>query len=240
MNRFIWAVATHQGRVRSSNEDSVYPTTAGSSEQNVIMMVADGMGGAVAGEVASRLAVRSAIESDGDVSDRVRAGNEAILDEVRVNPSLAGMGTTITMVELHPDGQADYAHVGDSRAYLYRHGSLRQLTVDHTVVSEYVRSGKLSPAEAATHPQRSMLTRALGLIPDIEIERGTFAIESGDRLLLCSDGVNAMLGDGEIAAALELESCEEAAWELVERANRAGGHDNITALVVDVADGEPG
>lgn len=240
MNRFIWAVATHQGRVRSSNEDSVYPTSAGSSTASVVMMVADGMGGAVAGEVASRLAVESAVHADGDVSDRVRAGNRAILEEIQVNPSLAGMGTTITMVELHPSGHADYAHVGDSRAYLLRGGSLRQVTVDHTVVNEYVRSGKLSPSEAANHPQRSMLTRALGLIPDIEIERGSFALEPGDRLLLCSDGVNAMLGDGEIASALELESCEEAAWELVERANRAGGHDNITALVIDVADGEPG
>lgn len=241
MTTFIWAAATHQGRVRSINEDSCYPTTAGSSVEPVVMVVADGMGGAVAGEVASRLAVESAIGSEGDVADRLRAANRAILDEVARNPSLAGMGTTTTLIEFDPGGSALYAHVGDSRAYLLRDGDLTQLTVDHTVVNEYVQTGKLTAAEAATHPQRSMLTRALGLISDIEIDTGRFEVLRHDRLLICSDGVNSMIGDGEIAEALRLESAEEAAWDLVERANRAGGHDNITALVIDiVGDGESG
>jgi protein phosphatase len=220
--------------VRHANEDSVHPTTAGSSNEPAVVMVADGMGGAVGGEIASRIAVDIAIRVDGTARDRVAAANEAILAEVDRRPELAGMGTTLTLFELRTDTPSTFAHVGDSRAYLLRTGELSQLTVDHTVVNEYVRAGKIRPEEVATHPQRSMLTRALGLVDDVEIDSGSIALIQGDRLLLCSDGVNAMLRDGEIQQALMSDTAEEAAWDLVERANRAGGHDNITALVVDV------
>ncbi len=234
MTSFLWAVATHRGRVRHVNEDSVHPQSAGSGTGPVVVMVADGMGGAVGGEVASRIAVDGAVEADGTVRERVTAGNQAVLAEVDRRPELAGMGTTLTVFELHEDGPSHFAHVGDSRAYLLREGELTQLTVDHTVVNEYVRAGKIRPEDVAVHPQRSMLTRALGLTPEVAIDTGSVALVEGDRLLLCSDGVNAMLSDREIRAALSTDTAEEAAWELVERANRAGGHDNITALVVDV------
>lgn len=234
MTSLLWAVATHRGRVRHANEDSVHPTTAGSTGERALVMVADGMGGAVGGEIASRIAVDTALGVEGSARDRVAAANMAILAEVGRRPELAGMGTTLTLFELRADGPATFAHVGDSRAYLLHAGDLTQVTVDHTVVNEYLRSGKIRPEDVASHPQRSMLTRALGLVPNVAIDSGSIDLIDGDRLLLCSDGVNAMLSDTEIHQALMCETAEEAAWDLVERANRAGGHDNITALVVDV------
>ena len=144
------------------------------------------------------------------------------------------MGTTMTLFELGEDGVIRYAHVGDSRAYLYRDGELTQMTRDHTVVAEYLRRGTITPDEVATHPQRSLITRALGLQPDVDIDTGEEPVRPGDRLLLCSDGVNVMIDDDSIADSLDLETPEEAVWDLVEKANRAGGHDNITAIVVQV------
>lgn len=231
---YQWATATHKGRIRSTNQDSAYPPTSGRGDGPQVVMVADGLGGHVAGEVASQLAVERAAETDGRVVDRVAAGNRAILEEVRRRPELAGMGTTMTLVELGDDGVARYAHVGDSRAYLLRDGDLRQITRDHTVVDQYVREGKISPDEVADHPQRSVLTRALGLVSELEIDSGEVSLKPGDRLLVCSDGVNSMIDDEAIKEALSSGSPEEVAWLLVEQANRAGGHDNITALVVDV------
>jgi protein phosphatase len=169
------------------------------------------------------------------VGERVAAANAAILAEVGRRPELAGMGTTITMVELHADGIGAFAHVGDSRAYLLRDGRLRQLTEDHTIVNEYLRSGKITEDQAAEHPQRHMITRALGLIPDVAVDVFELELVSGDRLLLCSDGVNGMIADAAIREALMSPTAEESVWELVERANGAGGNDNVTAVVVDVA-----
>ncbi len=117
---------------------------------------------------------------------------------------------------------------------MYRDGKLTQITSDHTVVAEYLRRGTITPEEVATHPQRSLITRALGLQPDVEIDTGEEPVRPGDRLLLCSDGVNVMIDDESIAESLDLETPEEAVWDLIEKANRAGGHDNITAIVVQV------
>lgn len=231
---YQWATASHQGRVRATNEDAVFPATSGRGAGPVLIVVADGMGGHVAGEVASQLAVDNAVASEGSVTERVHAANRAILAEIERLPELAGMGTTITLMELGDDRTAQLGHVGDSRAYLLRGETLALLTDDHTVVGEYVRTGRLRPDEASTHPQRSMLTRALGLAADLEIDTDRLELEPGDRILLCSDGVNSMLGDAEIKVALAAGTPEEAAWELVERANRAGGQDNITAVVVDL------
>lgn len=231
---YQWAAATHRGRVRAHNEDAVYPESAGRGAGPAVLMVADGMGGHVAGDIASRTAITVAAETDGTPAERVEAANRAILDEVAHRPELAGMGTTLTLVELGADGVARFAHVGDSRAYLLRDGRLRQLSTDHTVVAEYVQAGKLTAEEAATHPQRSMLTRALGLVPVLEVDTFEEPLQPGDRLLLCSDGVSSMIDDEQIADALRATTPEEAAWELVERANQAGGLDNITALIADV------
>lgn len=234
--RYQWATASHKGRVRSNNQDSVFPEAAGSSEGQAILVVADGMGGHVAGEVASRIAVDTAIGTDGGVATRARAANAAILAEVGRRPELAGMGTTITLVDLDGDGLARFGHVGDSRAYLLRQGKLEQLTEDHTIVTEYLRSGRITPEQAQEHPQRHMLTRALGLVHEVDVDEFEIVLQPGDRILLCSDGVNGMVADDVIARALGAATAEEAVWELVERANAAGGQDNITAVVVDVGD----
>ncbi|MFP3915881.1 MAG: PP2C family protein-serine/threonine phosphatase [Actinomycetota bacterium] len=233
--RFQWASATHTGRVRSNNEDSVFPPTAGEGDKAPLFIVADGMGGHVAGEVASRIAVDTATDIDDTPGTRVVGANHALLLEVSENPELAGMGTTMTLLEIS-EGVARVAHVGDSRAYLLRDGDLRQLTVDHTVAAEYVAAGQLSPEEAQNHPQRNMITRALGLTQDLMVDETEEEARAGDRFLLCSDGVNSMLKDSEIAQQLEAETPEEAVWGLVEAANAAGGHDNISAVVVDVID----
>ena len=199
-----------------------------------MVLVADGMGGHVAGDRASRIATKRAVGSKGSLKQRVEAANLAIFDDVAENPEFAGMGTTMTMFELGEDDIMRFAHVGDSRAYLLRDGELRQLTNDHTVVAEYVRQGSVTPEEAVKHPQRNLITRALGLQVDVEVDTGQEPLASGDRLLLCSDGVNGMIDDQQIQSSLELPSAEEAAWDLIEKANRAGGQDNITALVVAV------
>ena len=230
---FRWASATHTGRVRSNNEDAVYPPVSGAGEESSLFIVADGMGGHVAGEVASRIAVETATDIDDTPARRVIGANHALLLEVAEHPELAGMGTTMTLLEIDDD-VARLAHVGDSRAYLLRDGELRQLTGDHTVAAEYVAAGRISPEEAQNHPQRNMITRALGLTQDLLVDEIEEPIQPGDRFLLCSDGVNAMLDDNGIKEQLAAETPEEAVWGLIEAANAAGGHDNITAVVIDV------
>lgn len=232
--RFIWAAASHKGMVREQNEDSMFPTSDGSATEDATLMVADGMGGHVAGEVASRLAVNAAASSTLKPADRVAAANRAIREEVGRQPDLEGMGTTLTMVELHPDNStAHFAHVGDSRAYLLRDGRLTQITDDHTVMAEYVASGKLTVEEAANHPQRHMITRCLGLTRFVNVDEMVIELEPRDRILLCSDGLSSMLEDDEIESGLTEESPEAAAWKLIEMANEAGGQDNITVIVAD-------
>lgn len=231
---YQWAVATHKGRMRASNQDALHPRAAGSGDGPIVFAVADGMGGHAAGEVASAIAIDKAVTSETDLEGRVLMANLAILNEATQRPELAGMGTTLTLAELGADRSAAFAHVGDSRAYLLRANTLIQLTHDHTLVNEYVQAGRLDPEEIATHPQRSMLTRAVGLTPDLEVDLFEQKLQPGDRLLLCSDGLSSMIDDDQIREVLMVQSAEEAVWSLVERANIAGGHDNVTALVVDV------
>ena len=233
--RYLWATATHQGMVRDTNEDSVFPKASGESSDEVLLIVADGMGGHVAGEVASRIAINAAASTDVDPTDRVAAGNRAIREEVARDPGLDGMGTTMTLLQVE-DGVATIAHIGDSRAYLLRDGELTQLTEDHTVAAEYVAQGQLSPEEAASHPQRHMLLRTLGLTRFVNIDEVTVELESGDRILLCSDGLTEMVKDDAIAKTLLDGTPDEVVWELVEMANNAGGVDNITVVVVEALD----
>ena len=220
--------------VRQNNEDSLFPTSSGESDGPAVLMVADGMGGHVAGEVASRLAVNAASSTDVDPTDRVASGNRAIREEVARDRELEGMGTTLTLVSLAPDGTATFGHIGDSRAYLLREPDLRQLTVDHTVAAEHVASGEISAEEAASHPQRHMLTRTLGLTRFVNVDQFDVSLEPRDRLLLCSDGLNEMVSDSEIGDALGAGTVDEVSWRLVEMANEAGGVDNTTVIVVDV------
>lgn len=159
--------------------------------------------------------------------------NNAVGDAVAADPKLAGMGTTLTLVKLTPDGVLDLAHVGDSRAYLLRDGELRQLTTDHTLVNELVELGRITPDEAEHHPHRHLITRVLGLGP-VGVDTMEMDLAEGDRILLCSDGLTTMVSDFGIQQILAAgEGVEATVWALIEHANVAGGVDNTTVVVID-------
>jgi protein phosphatase len=205
------------------------------------------MGGAQAGEVASRLAAAvfeegaAAIQGEEGVATVVRAANARIFERAVQDPTVAGMGTTAT-VAVVDEGTATVtiAHVGDSRAYLYRLGVLEQLTADHSLVGELVRSGRLTEDEAAVHPHRSVITRALGTDAEVEVDTLTHEVVPGDLLLLCSDGLSAMVRDEEIVRVLAASggAPSEAAGALVAAANAAGGEDNVTVVLFELVDGD--
>jgi protein phosphatase len=221
--------------VRQNNEDSIFPEKSGESSGSAVLMVADGMGGHVAGEVASRLAVNAAASATTlEPADRVAAANRAIREEVARQPDLDGMGTTMTLVELTSEGVARFGHVGDSRAYLFRNGNLEQLTADHTVAAEMVSLGQITLEEAQDHPRSHMILRCLGLTRFVNVDEIEVELESGDRILLCSDGLNSMVSHETIAKTLTEGTADEAAWQLVDLANKAGGHDNISIILIDV------
>ena len=233
--KYVWASGSHVGKVRAGNEDTVYPESGGSAEGPVVTAVADGMGGHVAGEVASRVAMGAAVErEEADPAERVAAANSAVADLAVEQPDLLGMGTTMSLAELRPGGSVHIGHVGDSRIYLHRDGSLEQLTQDHTLVAALLEAGQISRAEMDSHPKRHYLTRAIGLDPTVQVDEMIVQLEAGDRLLLCSDGLTDMVPDDQIAALLSAAPAPEAAvWALIEAANDAGGVDNISAVVVD-------
>jgi protein phosphatase len=237
--QFTWASATHVGLVRSGNEDSVRPLADGSGEKAVVIAVADGMGGAVAGEIASRLAIEAAVEADAETEltpgERIRAGNDAVIDAISNDYTLSGMGTTLTLGHFDPAGTLRVGHIGDSRLYLYRDGKLVQLTDDHTLVAELVAMGQITEEEAETHPRRHLVTRVIGT-ETVDVDEFELGLDSGDRILLCSDGLTSMVRDSRIAEILrKAASPTDAAWSLVEAANTAGGTDNTTVAVVDVS-----
>ena len=227
------------GRQRSANEDAYFVS-------DPVYAVADGMGGARAGEVAAKNAVDELAELDSksvgekELATSVEQANRRIYDLSQKDESLAGMGTTVTAVVVG-DGEISIAHVGDSRAYRLRDDQLEKLTHDHSLVDEMVRAGKLTPAEAEVHPQRSIITRALGPEPDVEVERMTYPAREGDVYLLCSDGLTTMIPEDAVGALLRgRSSLEQAGTELVRAANEAGGRDNITVVLFKLGDeGEP-
>jgi serine/threonine protein phosphatase PrpC len=222
---------TDVGRQRSANEDSLVVRPP-------LFAVADGMGGAKAGEVASAVAVdavEGAQESsepiEAQLANIVRDANRRIYDLAVADESRRGMGTTLTLAKLHGD-EVSLAHVGDSRAYRLRGGELEQLTRDHSLVAELERSGQITPEAAEHHPQRSIITRALGPEPDVEVDTYTLAGRDGDVFLICSDGLTSMISDDEVASILRSAgSLDEAADELVRAANQSGGKDNITVIL---------
>ena len=237
--RFFWASGTHTGLRRPKNEDCVHPEYDGRTSDSLLVAVADGLGGHRGGEVASRLAVDVAVDSAGTPGERVVAANAAILEAVLERPALVGMGTTLTLAQLRPDGEVNLAHVGDSRAYWWRAGRLRQVTHDHTFVQEEVTAGRLTEEQARRHPERSVLKRALGFGYDLEVDVAQLRVAAGDRLMLCSDGLTSMVRDDRIAGILDGEAPSEVVWGLIEAANGAGGLDNVTVIVVGMAeDGE--
>jgi cell division protein FtsW (lipid II flippase)/serine/threonine protein phosphatase PrpC len=219
------------GRQRRANEDSFFVRAP-------LFVVADGMGGAQAGEVASRLAAETfsaGLPDDGTseqrLEARVREANTRIHEVSQEDRALNGMGTTLTAAYLDGD-ELTLAHVGDSRAYLLRDGELSRLTRDHTLVEELVRRGELTAQEAAEHPQRSIITRALGPEPDIDIDLHTHRVHAGDVLLLCSDGLTGMIGEDEVQGLVAgATSLRDAGRALVDAANEAGGRDNITVVL---------
>jgi protein phosphatase len=234
--RFTWAARTDPGKVRDHNEDAVWPEDDGTTDESLLAAVADGMGGHAGGEVASAIAIETAAAVGGNPTVRVQAANLAVVDAARARPRLKGMGTTLTIGVFDPDGDLDLAHVGDSRAYLWRDDELKQVSKDHSYVAEMVETGKLDPDQVATHPYRSVITRAVGLDPTVEVDAYGVVLEDGDRILLCSDGLTDMLDDDAITAILaDSDGPSAAAEALVAAANEAGGVDNISVVVVDVA-----
>jgi len=231
---------TDTGRQRRENEDSAYARAP-------LFVVADGMGGAQAGEVASRIAVEAfqAELPPGDSPEARLAGcaqaaNRQIYEISRSEHERAGMGTTLTAVYVG-DGDLAVAHVGDSRAYRFRDGELHRLTQDHSLVEELVRRGKLTEEQAAEHPQRSIITRALGIDPEVEVDTWTYPARAGDVVLLCSDGLTSMISEELIASVLGVESDLDLAGErLIAEANEAGGRDNITVILVRLEDAGAG
>jgi serine/threonine protein phosphatase PrpC len=239
--RLAWvemARATDVGRVRGHNEDRhlVRPP---------VIAVADGMGGALAGEVAAGIAVTSldglpVSPRPGDLRRAVERANADIRRSASGNAGRAGMGTTVTACMLGDDDRLYVVHVGDSRAYLVRDGQLRRLTDDHSVVAELVRGGALTEEQADRHPQRNVITRALGASEQVSADAFQVPVRAGDVVLLCTDGVSAAIGDAAIRDALaRAGSLEDAALALLAAADAAGGEDNATVVLGRVGDGPP-
>jgi PPM family protein phosphatase len=233
------AVRTDTGRQRSANEDSLFVDAP-------LFVVADGMGGAQAGEVASRAAAESFAQNlppappERLLEETIEGANRTIHELARKDPSLTGMGTTTTaaLVDLDSEEVA-IGHVGDSRAYRLRGGRFEQLTRDHSLVEEMRRKGQLTDAQAEDHPQRSIITRALGPEPEVEVDLQTVPAQAGDVFLICSDGLTTMLDDEKIAHILSrATSLQSAVRALVDEANRAGGRDNITVVLFRLEDEE--
>ena len=225
------------GRKRRRNEDAFVL-------EPPLFAVADGMGGAQAGELASGLAAAALREDEpgplgGEerVASLIREANRRVYQRSNEDAAVSGMGTTMT-VALVEDGRVSIGHVGDSRAYLVRDGRLEQLTEDHSLVAELVRSGKLSPEEAESHPQRSVITRALGTDPDVDVDTFSLDARPGDVFLLCSDGLTSMVGDDDILAVLDEHRGDlgAAVKALIRAANKGGGEDNITVVCFEIAE----
>jgi PPM family protein phosphatase len=230
---------TDTGRQRHANEDSYYAKAP-------LFAVADGMGGAQAGEVASRIAAgafehgipRGDSSAESQLEKIAQEANREIHTLAQEDSSRAGMGTTLTAAMLRDD-EVSFGHVGDSRAYLLRDGELKRLTKDHSLVEELRRQGRLTEEQAEEHPQRSIITRALGPEPSVNVDTMTFPARDGDLFLLCSDGLTTMVSDEQIREILtSSRSLRSAVNKLVDAANRGGGRDNITAVAFRVAEAD--
>jgi PPM family protein phosphatase len=231
---------TNPGKKRRRNEDAFVC-------EPPLFAVADGMGGAQAGEIASSLAAAAlagALQEGQPVADAeqlvvelIQEANRRVHQRATNDAAASGMGTTMTVALAGADDVVAIGHVGDSRAYLLRDSSLEQLTDDHSLVAELVRRGELSPEEAEVHPQRSVITRALGTDPDVDVDVFSVTAEPGDVFLLCSDGLSTMVDVDEIAAIVERlrGDLEGTARALIRAANDAGGEDNITAVLFEIA-----
>ena len=238
------AAESNVGRKRRHNEDNFV-----AEPEQGMFAVADGMGGAQAGEVASALAAGAitdtvldpAASGEERVVALIKAANLRVHERATADAAASGMGTTMTVAMLQADGRVAIGHVGDSRAYRLRDGRLEQLTDDHSLVAELVRRGELSPEEAAVHPQRSVITRALGTEPDVDVDAFSVETRDGDIFLLCSDGLTTMVDARSIQEILERNRgrLHVATHDLIRAANDRGGDDNITAVLFAVGEGDP-
>ena len=229
---------THAGKVRQNNEDALL---LGEGKDETLFVVADGIGGFEAGEVASSLAVDvlKDLQPDEPFKAAIGEANRRIVAAGRGDEKLSGMGTTVVAIRFggkQGEPVAEVAHVGDSRAYLVRGGDMNPITEDHSLVAELVRSGDLTRDEAAEHPQKNLITRALGADEEVDVDTSILPIEAGDRILLCSDGLSDMVSETVISEILaeSQDDPERAARVLLSAALDAGGNDNITIVVVDV------
>jgi PPM family protein phosphatase len=232
------AARTDPGRKRRGNEDSFVCRPP-------LFAIADGMGGARAGEVASALAAGALEDSNHGSGERylrglIQEANRRVHERASSDASTSGMGTTMTVALVESDGNLTIGHVGDSRAYRLRGERLEQLTDDHSLVGELVRRGELSPEAAEVHPQRSVITRALGTDADVDVDTFSVETQAGDVYLICSDGLSDMV-DAEAIERIVRDGREDldgVARALVHAANRAGGEDNITAILFELVEGE--
>jgi serine/threonine protein phosphatase PrpC len=229
---------TDAGKVRQNNEDALL---VGEGEDETLFVVADGIGGFEAGEVASSLAVEvlKGLRPDEPFQAAMGEANRRIVAAGRGDEKLSGMGTTVVAIRFggtQSEPVAEVAHVGDSRAYLVRSGDMKPITEDHSLVAELVRSGDLTRDQAAEHPQKNLITRALGADEEVDVDTTVLPIEAGDRILLCSDGLSDMVSEAGISEILvdSPDDPERAARGLLSAALDAGGNDNVTVIVIDV------
>lgn len=233
--------STNAGKVRKNNEDSLL---TGDGRDESLFAVADGIGGFEAGEVASSIAINvlEELEPADSLENAVREANRRILAASRGDEKLSGMGTTVVAARFSPRSNdeasdrasAEISHVGDSRAYLLRGGELAPVTEDHSLVAELVRSGDLTRAQASEHPQKNLITRALGAEDEVQVDTAVLPIEPDDRILLCSDGLTDMVPETKVGELLAAPDPEAAAIALIKAALDAGGADNVTVVIVDV------
>lgn len=233
---------TNVGMVRSNNEDSFLV------REPYLFVVADGMGGHAAGEIASRATLKAfeaathelRVGFEGDASNVLKEAfikaNEHVFKMAVSNEEYTGMGTTMTALYLQADNTAYVAHIGDSRMYLFRHGVLMQVTQDHTYVTKLLEERKITRQEAQIHPKRHMLMRAIGVEEEIEFDVIPFTVEAGDRLLLCTDGLSDMLTEMEMTAIMEQEDLDAVGEALIEKALDNGGRDNVTLVLIDLGE----
>jgi protein phosphatase len=228
------------GRTRAENQDSCGEFEGPSGAR--MMAVADGMGGHQGGATASRIAIEALGEvftrtpepAAGTLRESLENANARVRQAAQGRPELRGMGTTCVALVFAADGAAWVAHVGDSRAYLLRDGSMAPLTADHSTVAELVRLGKITLEEAAVHPRRNEILRSIGAEPSVQVDVAPIDVRPGDQYLLCSDGLSGLVSDSEMGAVLLRESPENATRILVDLANERGGPDNVTVMVTAV------
>ncbi len=233
---------TDPGKVRKNNEDSLL---TGEGRDETLFVVADGIGGFEAGEVASSLAVDvlKGLPPSESLEDAIREANRRILAASRGDDKLSGMGTTVVAVRFgqkYGEPVVEVSHVGDSRAYLMRGGELKPVTEDHSLVAELVRSGDLTRAQASEHPQKNLITRALGAEDTVEVDTAVLPVEPDDRFVLCSDGLTDMVPETKLQEVLASSpDPEKATRTLIRAALDAGGADNVTVVIIDVSEEEP-